>query len=174
MNISDHIEASMKTAVFKDAVPEHFHAAYIACGMMGEAGEMANAYKKHLRDGKPLADTLSEIGDLIWYACAAADFCNQHDVPYIDIAGWNGPRDTGSIPLTMAELNEGVSLCAESLLSGNLKAVIRRVNFIMTVIDGLCIRLGSSSEEVYKGTLEKLYQRKALGTIHGDGEGDRA
>lgn len=49
--------------------------AHTALGLTGEAGEFADAVKKHLIYGKPL-DTVNlkeELGDLLWYVALGAE-----------------------------------------------------------------------------------------------------
>jgi len=56
---------------------------YCALGLVGEAGETANAWKKVLRDdeGRITPETrlklLKEIGDVLWYAAMLADELNS-------------------------------------------------------------------------------------------------
>lgn len=49
---------------------------YAILGLAGEAGEIANAWKKFYRDGIPsdvmYARIRSELGDLLWYAARLA------------------------------------------------------------------------------------------------------
>lgn len=49
--------------------------AYLALGLNGEAGEVAEHIKKRLRHGKEIdRDELKkELGDLLWYAAVMAD-----------------------------------------------------------------------------------------------------
>lgn len=50
---------------------------YLALGMAGEAGEVANLVKKFERHGKPFdADAVvDELGDVLWYVAVAAVRC---------------------------------------------------------------------------------------------------
>ena len=50
---------------------------YLTMGMAGEAGEVLNALKKHLRkgtepDAAAAADLADEVGDVLWYAANLA------------------------------------------------------------------------------------------------------
>lgn len=66
-----------QTAVYPDAGEETVAAiAYVALGLAGEAGEIANKAKKLLRDGdtQELRDAMrAEIGDVLWYVARLAD-----------------------------------------------------------------------------------------------------
>lgn len=52
---------------------------YLALGLAGEAGEIANKYKKVIRDNKgnitddQEQDIISELGDVLWYVARLAD-----------------------------------------------------------------------------------------------------
>jgi NTP pyrophosphatase (non-canonical NTP hydrolase) len=56
-------------------------------GLLGEAGSVATAYKKHLRDGasRPLSkqQIREELGDVLWYAATLAD---SFDLDLDDVA----------------------------------------------------------------------------------------
>jgi NTP pyrophosphatase (non-canonical NTP hydrolase) len=49
---------------------------YTLFGLLGEAGELANKWKKYFRDDIPLADTIKalapELGDVLWYVANMA------------------------------------------------------------------------------------------------------
>jgi len=50
---------------------------YNLFGLLGEAGELANKYKKIMRNGKSPydhhKDLVSELGDVLWYAAVLAN-----------------------------------------------------------------------------------------------------
>lgn len=49
---------------------------YCVLGLTGEAGELANKWKKYFRDGMEIADIVKlmrdELGDVLWYLANAA------------------------------------------------------------------------------------------------------
>lgn len=65
-----------ETAIF----PEHKAMEYLALGLVGESGEIANKVKKLIRDGadketleQKRIDIAYEIGDVLWYCAMLAD-----------------------------------------------------------------------------------------------------
>lgn len=73
---------ALKTALYKNTLYQQDHSdmciAYCTLGLVGEAGEVAEKIKKHLRVGESLEDIkrdpalLKELGDVMWYlACLA-------------------------------------------------------------------------------------------------------
>jgi NTP pyrophosphatase (non-canonical NTP hydrolase) len=73
-NLNEYQNAALETAVYdEDGDP----ISYCILGLVGEAGEIANKYKKVLRGDKKLTPELkesitSEIGDVLWYTAALA------------------------------------------------------------------------------------------------------
>ncbi len=57
-------------------------------GLAGEAGEVVEKFKKHLRDGVPMdiADLAKELGDILWYVAVVA---RDHGLHLADIAELN-------------------------------------------------------------------------------------
>lgn len=54
--------------------PENQALEYLALGLNGEAGEVAEKLKKHIRDGKELdEDFAKELGDVLWYLVRLVD-----------------------------------------------------------------------------------------------------
>lgn len=87
MNLDDYQERALRTAVY----PAHVGMYYTILGLCGEAGELANVYKKHLRDGGALVSLahgltgagsdrrnkmIDELGDCLWYIAAIAKELN--------------------------------------------------------------------------------------------------
>lgn len=83
---NDYESKAEKTITFEDAIREmstyHLRAgmnmSYAVLGLSGEAGEVANAYKKVIRDQNGVVtsqirdDMVDELGDCLWYITAIA------------------------------------------------------------------------------------------------------
>jgi NTP pyrophosphatase (non-canonical NTP hydrolase) len=74
MEINEYQEKAMKTAIYGMGYAVN----YPILGLVGEAGELANKYKKILRDNggvltpeKSVA-LIDELGDVFWYGAALA------------------------------------------------------------------------------------------------------
>lgn len=67
----DHYQQkTQETAIY----PENKALEYLALGLNGEAGEVAEKIKKHIRDGKELdEDFAKELGDVLWYLTRLVD-----------------------------------------------------------------------------------------------------
>lgn len=67
---------------------EGFDLMHVALGVTGEAGEFADAIKKHLVYGRPLdrGNALEELGDLMWYVALG---CETLGVTMSEIATQN-------------------------------------------------------------------------------------
>jgi len=66
-------EKTVQTAIY----PEDQALEYLALGLNGEAGEVAEKVKKHIRDGKELdEDFAKELGDVLWYLTRLVDELN--------------------------------------------------------------------------------------------------
>lgn len=75
MTLNEYQMMSGETAVYpKDKAIE-----YLILGMVGEAGEVANKYKKVIRDDdgeltdEKKAEILDELGDVLWYLARIPD-----------------------------------------------------------------------------------------------------
>ncbi len=64
-SFSDYAAEAHKTAVY----PEDKAIEYLALGLAGEAGEVANKVKKIIRGDKEinLEEIIDELGDVMWY-----------------------------------------------------------------------------------------------------------
>ena len=64
LNFSEYQSKAGETAVYPDETPLQ----YLALGVVGEAGEIADKIKKKERDGElDRKDLSKEIGDVLWY-----------------------------------------------------------------------------------------------------------
>ena len=69
MTFDEYQEFARATAIY----PEDCKVVYPTLGLCGEAGEVAEKIKKHMRDGKALFGVGLELGDVLWYISALAD-----------------------------------------------------------------------------------------------------
>ena len=86
MDLSYYQLESSRTAIY----PEHGNGTdtaitYVLLGLLGESGELANKWKKYLRDGTEFDskrdELIAELGDVLWYIAQlhtelAADLSN--------------------------------------------------------------------------------------------------
>tara|TARA_R100001369_G_scaffold67303_2_gene94757 strand:- start:144 stop:452 length:309 start_codon:yes stop_codon:yes gene_type:complete len=69
MTFDEYQEFARSTAIY----PTDSKVIYPTLGLCGEAGEVAEKVKKHMRDGKTLVGVGLELGDVLWYISALAD-----------------------------------------------------------------------------------------------------
>ena len=69
MTFDEYQEFARSTAIY----PTSCKVTYPTLGLCGEAGEVAEKVKKHMRDGKSLIGLGLELGDVLWYISALAD-----------------------------------------------------------------------------------------------------
>lgn len=86
MELNEYQQHAKETAVY----PEVIALEYLILGLVGEAGEIANKYKKVLRGDKTLkaarADLIDEASDTLWYL---AMLCEELGVSFEDVARHN-------------------------------------------------------------------------------------
>jgi len=80
MNIREYQIWTRKTAKYpKESVEFEPSMPYLVMGLAGEAGEVANKYKKIIRDKYGIMDDadvdaiLDELGDIVWYIARIVD-----------------------------------------------------------------------------------------------------
>lgn len=75
MNIIEYEALARRTC--KD-LPPVAHVEHMCMGLLGEAGEVVDGFKKHIVYGKPFDKTniIEEVGDLTWYAVLLASTFN--------------------------------------------------------------------------------------------------
>lgn len=91
MNLNEYQEQAKRTAIYPRAdFPQAI--TYVVLGLVGEAGEMANAIKKTLRDDWGVLTTARrdalfvELGDVLWYVAMVA---RELDISLEDVARIN-------------------------------------------------------------------------------------
>ena len=83
MKFDHYQDKTAETAIY----PEDQALEYLALGLNGEAGEVAEKVKKHIRDGKELdEDFAKELGDVLWYLARLID---ELDADFSDVADAN-------------------------------------------------------------------------------------
>ena len=75
MNANSYQKWSLSVAIYPGAgTGNDSELSYLALGLNGEAGEVADKIKKHLRDGKlDIGGIIYELGDVCWYVARLAD-----------------------------------------------------------------------------------------------------
>lgn len=75
MNANDYQTWSMSVAIYPGAgTGGDNELTYLALGLNGESGEVADKVKKYLRDGKlDIGGIVYELGDVCWYIARLAD-----------------------------------------------------------------------------------------------------
>jgi len=81
MNSKDYIENALKTesidfeAIKGRMTPQVIRGLHASVGMVTEAGETIDVFKKHMFYGKPIdwVNIEEEMGDLFWYIAIMAD-----------------------------------------------------------------------------------------------------
>lgn len=77
MNFNDYQQLALRTAAGKSKNNELFH---LVLGLVGEAGEIAEKFKKLVRDNDSNEDLIDrediakELGDVLWYIATLADY----------------------------------------------------------------------------------------------------
>lgn len=75
MQANTYQQETLSTAIYKGAgTGNDQELVYLALGLNGEAGEVADKIKKHLRDDKlDIGGIVFELGDVAWYLARLAD-----------------------------------------------------------------------------------------------------
>jgi len=75
MNANSYQQWTFSTAIYPGAgTGNDSELSYLALGLNGEAGEVADKIKKHLRVGKlDIGGIIYELGDVCWYVARLAD-----------------------------------------------------------------------------------------------------
>ena len=99
MTFDEYQQFAKSTAVY----PDEYKVIYPTLGLTGEAGEVAEKVKKHIRDGINISLGLTpsetenlkkELGDVLWYISALA---SDLDISLKDIAETNVSKLTSRV-----------------------------------------------------------------------------
>ncbi len=83
MKFNEYQKIAKTTAVY----PSEYTVVYPTLGLMGEAGEVSEKVKKHIRGDTETLDGLKkELGDVLWYLSAIA---SDLDISLEDVARTN-------------------------------------------------------------------------------------
>ena len=103
MELNDYQNWAKTTAVY----PDQFKVIYPTLGLTGEAGEVAEKVKKHIRDGtrhpadydQYVKDVTKELGDVLWYLAAISSDLgvNLETVAQANIAKLNSRKERDQI-----------------------------------------------------------------------------
>jgi NTP pyrophosphatase (non-canonical NTP hydrolase) len=88
MSPSEYIHAALRTEMSFDQYdemakritdPKALRLLHAICGLVTEAGELMDTYKKYAIYGKPIdwVNVAEEIGDSQWYTALAVDVCGE-------------------------------------------------------------------------------------------------
>lgn len=68
MNAQEYRAEVEKFLVYRNILAEDQWRTYVAMGLMGEVGEVANVIKKMMKGEERQYDLFDELGDVLWYA----------------------------------------------------------------------------------------------------------
>jgi len=91
MNMNEYQEKAAETARYSNKNKDReARINYCVVGLIGEAGEVADAHKKYLRGtfdkNQHKATLIEECGDVLWYMAMLA---HELDIPFDMVAGFN-------------------------------------------------------------------------------------
>lgn len=90
-------EYASRTAIY----PRTHAVTYPILGLVGEAGEFANKWKKVIRDGRDVDvdDLKAELGDILWYVAALATDLevNLQSVAFDNLMKLMGRQERGTL-----------------------------------------------------------------------------
>jgi NTP pyrophosphatase (non-canonical NTP hydrolase) len=95
MNIRDYMKKAARTDAPLGSAREHD--IHMVMGMVTEAGELADVFKKELAYKKEIdwINVTEELGDMMWYI---ANFCNYRNINLEDVMEKNIQKLTARYP----------------------------------------------------------------------------
>ncbi|KKN98847.1 hypothetical protein LCGC14_0140880 [marine sediment metagenome] len=184
MDLSEYQDRARSTAIYLDI--EGSQIIYPALGLVGECGEVAEKYKKLLRDdGGTMTSERSngikkELGDCCWYLAniccdTKIDLKTMYEMRGVFIIQRVKKLNDFRLVLLMNRQANLIAECLENIyyeeaIIGNWQALKPYLSTIIASIGELADRLGFTLEEVYTANLDKLARRKSDGSLRGDGD----
>lgn len=168
MNFQEYTRLARQTAVY----PEQYKCVYPAMGLVDEMAEFIEKYSAwdYDTDDCPTTDeVIDELSDIMWYY---AIYCDDNK---LDMATFFETRD-------MYPNTDYVFMQCGKLLGATKKAmrdtqlpvsalkVWEYLDNIAGFINGWCLDLGVTVEEVMEINIKKLQDRKARNVIKGEGD----
>jgi NTP pyrophosphatase (non-canonical NTP hydrolase) len=189
--IVNYIEGTATTAVYP-GVGGFVGLTYVLHGLIGEAGELSNKFKKMLRDGnrEQLRDQMvDELGDVLWYAARLAvelgglSSSSTFTIPVRDMkrSAHLAIMDDGIhipfISFALLQLHKAVAsindLCEEKYGDHDptytMEAKDPMIELFWTLHDVAYV-LGADLDTVGAKNLAKLTSRKDRGKLQGAGD----
>lgn len=147
---------------------------YAALAMCGEAGEFAEKMLRR-RSGDCGREIASELGDVMWYAFAAAQDLGvtlADEWPF-GIADW-----TSSDPHWVARLASATGRFAERVKKSwrdpsrpfDRDAALNDLHAVLIAIAKAGNEIGRSLEQIAELNIEKCLDRRARGVVRGEGD----
>lgn len=177
MNFNEYQKQARTTAIYKNKP-------YFAIGLVGEAGELANAMKKVMRDdankitAKRRLAIKGELGDVLWYC---ANICEEFNLNMQDLTILCSQGLIVEQPLKnkfklVLEIHRNAvnvsRLIEESIETQDIdKELLQRfLSDLFIALDDFCHTCAIDINIAAEENLEKLLSRQQRGVIQGEGD----
>jgi hypothetical protein len=164
MKIRDYTAQTHLTAKYPGSGTED-GLTYVSLGLIGETGEVAEHFKKALRDdGGVLTEErrmklVGELGDVLWYWSEGRRCLGIGDSSLSP--PHRSHRDVHQLVFRLSAAASGFAMTPEGRL-GHLAMVFATVS-------GICAHIGVGIETVMQSNADKLRRRLEAGTLSGSG-----
>lgn len=169
LTLAEYATRALNFANVKDFT---FNIRHAASGMVTEAGELVDAWKRLEIYGKPfdLINLLEEIGDCMWYANLAChtldtEFCRRREIPIDEIEDTTFYR--GSIGMTGTAAAFGL-LGEDQPDPAAARHLCKLVETYVEVLDLIAQKFGFTLEECAARNIAKLDVRYKKGFNQAD------
>ena len=177
MNFSTYQQLSARTAIY----PREHAVVYPALGLVGECGEIANKFKKVLRDDagaiqpEKRTQLIDEIGDVLWYAAGLARDLGirVHDQWAVLLPKYLPTLSKCVLRITSlaGEIASAVEFQLDQTCADEpIARIEHRIANIVQFCNCILFHLGSNAAEAMQLNLDKLFSRQERGTLKGAGD----